>query len=240
MKTERKTWSAGRCIASQAACCRLLAAKLVLHCSLLVTFLLFTVHYSLFTGVAFASQADSEVLRIQKAYQNIKDIKGNFLQKSHIKDLKRTDSYKGNFFIKAGNMKWQYSGKEPQTVYITGEDIIIYLANEKQAFKARFDRATYGQAPIALLGGFGNIKKEFDVSLKSENKLILKPKTELGNISQIELSLSSDGFPIKSLEIIDSLSNKIEIFLSDVKINSGLADKIFKFSPPEGVNVISQ
>ena len=144
-------------------------------------------------------------------------------------------------------MRWEYKEKNLQTVYITGDNIIIYQKKEKQAFKARFDRTTYGQAPIALLGGFGNIRNEFDVSIKpaikteeSAVRLLLKPKKPMGNILNIELQTSNDEFPIESLTIIDTLSNRIDISLKDVKINTNLKDRIFEFSPPEGVNILEQ
>lgn len=210
-------------------------SKKKIYYLLFVIFLLFTFFYSL-----PASWADDEVSRIQKAYENIKDIKGNFIQKSYIKDLKRTDTYKGRFFIKSPKMRWEYRGDKPQIVYIRGDDIIIYQKDEKQAFKTKFDRATYGQAPIALLSGFGNIKNEFDISVKSEQKLLLKPKKPMGNIVSVEITLASEGFPIESLAIIDTLSNRIDIYLKDVKINTELNDKLFEFSPPEGVTVLQQ
>ncbi|GER94125.1 outer membrane lipoprotein carrier protein LolA [hot springs metagenome] len=194
----------------------------------------------LYCNFCFASQVDDEVARIQKAYENIKDIKGSFIQKSYIKDLKRTDTYKGQFFIKSPKMRWEYKGDKPQIVYITGEDIIIYQKKEKQAFKTKFDKASYGQAPIALLSGLGDIKNEFDVSVKSEQKLLLKPKKPMGNIVSVEITTSSEEFPIESLSIIDALSNRIDIYLKDVKINTELKDRLFEFSPPEGVNVLQQ
>ncbi|HAK88526.1 MAG TPA: hypothetical protein DHV16_05785 [Nitrospiraceae bacterium] len=201
-----------------------------------ITICLFTI----FSLLPFAlCHADNQVEKIQKAYENIKDIRGNFIQKSHIKDLKRTDTYKGEFFIKSKEMRWEYKGDKPQTVYINGDDIIIYQKKERQAFKAKFDRATYGQAPIALLGGFGNIDNEFNVSTKND-RLILKPKKPMGNISHIELLPSNGEFPIESLAIIDTLSNRVEIHLKDVKINTDLKDKIFEFSPPENVNILRQ
>ncbi len=183
--------------------------------------------------------ADDEVARIQKAYEGIKDIKGNFVQKSYIKDLKRTDTYSGQFFIKPPKMKWEFKGEKPRTVYITGEDIFIYQKQEKQVFKARFDRATYGQSPIALLGGFGNINKEFDVSIK-KGRLILKPRKPMGTIVQIELTLSDGVFPIEALSILDTAFNKIDITLKDVRTNTGLGDRIFEFTPPEDATVIQR
>ncbi len=192
--------------------------------------------FFIFLSTCFAGD---EVARIQKAYENIKDIEGDFVQKSYIKDLKRTDTYSGQFFIKPPKMKWEFKGDKPQTVYITGEDILIYQKKEKQVFKAKFDRATYGQSPIALLGGFGDINKEFVVSMK-KGRLILKPRTPMGIIVQIELTLSDGVFPIEALSVLDTASNKVDITLKDVRINTGLGDRIFAFKPPEDATVIQR
>jgi outer membrane lipoprotein carrier protein len=208
-----------------------LILKLLLYC-----FTLLLPYYNF----CFASEVNDGILRIQKAYENIKDMEGEFIQKSYIKDLKRTDTYEGQFFIKPPKMRWEYKGDKSQIVYISGDEIIIYQIKEKQAFKTRFDRETYGQAPIALLSGFGNIKKEFEVSKKSEKTLILKPKRPMGNIVSIEIILSDKEFPIGSITVIDSLSNKIDIYLKNIKINTALKNKLFEFSPPEGTTIIHQ
>lgn len=187
----------------------------------------------------FAFSMDNEITKIQKFYENTKDIRGSFIQKSYIKDLKRTDTYKGQFFIKSSKMKLEYKGEKPQFVYINGDEIIIYQKNQKQVFKGRFDRATYGQTPIALLNGFADIKNDFDIATKN-NKLLLKPKKPMGNISTIEISTSDSEFPIESMTITDRLSNRIDIHLKDVKVNTGFKDSVFEFKPPEGVTVLQQ
>jgi outer membrane lipoprotein carrier protein len=192
-----------------------------------------------FCSLLFADVADDEVARIQKAYETIKDIKGDFVQKSYIKDLKRTDTYSGQFYIKPPKVKWEFQGDKPQAVYITGEDILIYQKKEKQVFKTKFDRATYGQAPIALLGGFGDINKEFNVSMK-KGKLLLKPKKPMGVIVQIEVTPSNGAFPIEALTILDTASNKINITLKDVRTNTGFGERVFAFTPPEDVTVLQQ
>jgi outer membrane lipoprotein carrier protein len=190
-------------------------------------------------SVSLAATADEEAAKIQKAYENIKDVKGDFVQKSYIKDLKKTNTYSGQFFIKPPRMKWEFRGEKPQVVYVDNDEIIIYQKMEKQAFKTKFDRATYGQAPIALLGGFGDIRKEFDVSMKN-NRLVLKPKKQMGIITERELTLSQGDFPIEALSILDTATNRIDITLKNVRINTGLSERTFSFNPPEGVTVIEQ
>ena len=139
---------------------------------LLVSFLL--------APVLFAHAEDDQVTKIQKAYEGIKDIKGNFVQKSFIKDLKRTDIYNGRFFIKPPKMKWEYTGDRPQVIYVSGNEIIIYQKKENQVIRSKFDRATYGQAPISLLAGFGNIRQEFDIISDTPDRVVIKPKKTYG------------------------------------------------------------
>jgi outer membrane lipoprotein carrier protein len=189
--------------------------------------------------LTFADDSVDEVARIQKAYEGIKDIKGDFVQKSYIKDLKRTDTYSGQFFIKPPKMKWEFKGDRSPAVYITGDDILIYQKKEKQVLKTKFDRANYGQAPIALLGGFGDINKEFDVSMK-KGSLLLKPRKPMGVIAHIELTPSYGVFPIEALTIFDTASNRIDITLKDVRINTGLGERVFSFTPPADATVIQQ
>jgi outer membrane lipoprotein-sorting protein len=62
----------------------------------------------------------------------------------------------------------------------------------------------------------------------------------MGNISTIELSTSDSEFPIESMTIIDRVSNRIDIHLKDVKVNTGFKDSVFEFKPPEGVTIFQQ
>jgi len=181
--------------------------------------------------------ADDEAARIQEAYRNISDMKAGFVQKNYMKDLGRTDTYKGVLFIKRpSKMRWQYKGEKPQEIIINNDKILIYNKAEKQAFKSVFNRQTYGQAPVALLSGFGNVKEEFNITQKNK-KLILVPKNPMGNIVSVEIETSDEDFPIKSFIINDMRSNRIEIRLKNVELNTGIKDAVFDFSLPEGVNI---
>ena len=203
---------------------------------MLSVFLLFTADMVL-PADSSSSGPDDNVEKIQKAYEKIKDMHGSFTQKNTIKDLNKTDTYKGEFFIKQPlRMKWIYTGKAAQDIFISNETVLIYNKGDKQAYKGKFDRATFGQTPIALLSGFGNIRQEFSISGKG-NSLLLKPKSPLGNITSISIKLSDDKFPIQSFLIQDGSSNVIEITLKEVSTNTGLKDTLFEFSVPKGVNV---
>jgi len=195
---------------------------------------------ALLCASASALGGDSAVEKIQRAYENIKDIKGEFVQKSQIRDLKRTDTFTGTFVIKMpSQMRWQYNDEKKRhftEVLIARDELLIYQKEEKQVFKGKFDSDSYGQAPIALLTGFAHINREFTVTEKN-GKLLLKPRKGMGSVVSIEITPSDGEFPIDSLTIIDRRSNSIRITLKDVRINSGVKESLFSFSPPQGVSV---
>ena len=156
---------------------------------------------------------DDEVARIQEAYRNISDMKAGFVQKNYMKDLGRTDTYKGVLFIKRpSKMRWEYKGDKPQEIIINNDKILIYKKAEKQAFKSAFSRQTYGQAPCCPSERFWKRKGGIQHNQKNK-KLILVPKNPMGNIVSVEIETSDEDFPIKSFIINDMRSNRIEIQL---------------------------
>ncbi len=200
----------------------------------------FAIVLCLFSRPSFGSDsADPAVEKIEKAYGGLKDIKGNFVQKSFIKDLDRTDTFRGTFIMKMpSRMRWQYRGGDKQNteVVINNDEMIIYQKQEKQAFKGRFDRETYGQAPIALLSGFSDIRKEFEIT-KKDGRLLLKPRKPMGNVLSLEITPSDRDFPIGSLTIFDRRSNRIDITFTDITVNTGVAESAFDFSLPKGASM---
>ncbi len=136
-------------------------------------------------------------------------------------------------------MKWIYRGNTSQEVTVNNDRVLIFKKDDNQAYKTMFDRTTYGQTPLALLSGFGDLKEEFNISGEG-NTLVLNPKKPMSNISSIKIMMSERDFPIRSFTIQDEYSNIIEIELKDIGINTGLKDSLFEFSVPEGVNIYDQ
>jgi len=201
-------------------------------------FLVLTLAFT--STISLAAGTDDAVARIQKAYEGIKDMKGAFVQKNVIKDLNKTDTYTGDFFIKRPlKMKWAYKGKASQDLLISNDTVVIYKKGDNQAYRSKFNKETYGQSPVVLLTGMGNIREEFAVT-GTEKVLTLKPKKSMAGIVSITLHLSDADFPIKGFTIQDGRSNTVEIELKDIRINSNIKDSLFDLNLPKGVNVYEQ
>lgn len=190
--------------------------------------------------IAWAASVEDNIVLVEDAYKKISDIKGSFLQKNHIVEINRTDTYDGRFVIGIpSRMRWTFMGEHVQEVIITGREIIVYQEKEHQAFKRAFDRNNYGQVPVALISGLGDLRADFDISA-AERGLMLKPKGTIGSVVTVELVLGKGEFPIERIIITDKFSNTVDITLRDVRTNTGLKGTEFVFTPPDGVAVHEQ
>ncbi|MDA8325688.1 MAG: outer membrane lipoprotein carrier protein LolA [Nitrospiraceae bacterium] len=196
---------------------------------------------ALFISV-FAMGAEGAALpeaaaRIQSAYRQIRDASGSFEQKSYLKDLGKTETYGGDFMIKLpSRMRYIYKTGSQDQVIIMKDTVIIYQKKENQVLKGKFDAGTYGTAPVAFLSGLGDIERDFRVTEK-KGELILKPKDPMSGITFIEVEPSNGAFPVKSFRIHDRYANTVQITLKDVRLNRGIKDSAFEFTPPAGTSV---
>ncbi|MEJ5227849.1 outer membrane lipoprotein carrier protein LolA [Thermodesulfovibrio sp.] len=204
-------------------------AKLIMGIGLLITFL--------FTGLLYAQE--DTLARLESAYKNIKDANGSFIQTSYIKELDKVQKFRGKFFIKEDKIRWQYTGDFSQTVYLDKDTLVIYDRARQQAIKTNFNPQKYGQLPIALLTRMAVIDRDFEIRQKSEDNLLLIPKTKMGNIKTIEIFLQEEPFPIKSMKVTDSSDNSLKIEFNSVKINTNLKDSIFKFIPKKDDTILT-
>jgi len=181
---------------------------------------------------------DTALSKLNKAYKNINDASGSFIQTSYIKDLDKTQKFKGRFFIKGDKIRWQYEGEFPQVIFLNRETLIVYDRKRKQAIQSIFSEEKYGQLPIALLSRMADFEKDFEITEKSENTLILIPKTKMGNIKKIEITIQDEDFPIKLLKVTDTSANTVRIDFYSVTINKNLKDSLFQFIPKKDDTVL--
>ncbi|MBI4848942.1 MAG: outer membrane lipoprotein chaperone LolA [Nitrospirae bacterium] len=212
--------------------------NLVTRHLLFVTVFLLVTFYSSLVTVVHAATADEIVQGMQKRFAEIRDVKGSFSQTSYLKDLERTETYSGTFFIKKPSLlMWEYKTPRDEKVIINGTETWIYKKAQKQAIKTKFSKEAFSQVPIALLNSLENLSADFNAKLMEKDMLDLDPKHRIGFIKEIHLKPDSRNFPIKTLKVFDTYGNIITIELKDVQVNTKLDDALFIFTPPQGVEV---
>ncbi len=201
-------------------------------------YLLMSILVLLSISLTYSEETDELLEKIEGSYKKISDMVADFEQKSVLVELKKSVTYKGRLYVKIpSRFRWIYSGNDSQEVFINDDTLIIYNKKENQAIKSLFSKEKFGSVPISILGGLGDMKKDFYVS-KTDGKIILKPRTPIPGIMSIELTSSESDFPVKRMKITDTNKNTIEITLKNVRVNTGLDDSLFIFNPSEKVRII--
>ena len=178
--------------------------------------------------------------RLQSSLKGIKTLTGTFVQKTYMKDIDRTQVFKGRFYMKSPDkMKWVYTSKSTDVVYILGEKLIIYQPEENQAFITKTEGMGLSASPLRILLAKDLSKMDFLIT-ESEDSIILTPKKDELMIKKIKLTISPKEHLIKKIELIDASGNQTVIEINNYSINPDIDSSVFQFHPPKGTTIVNQ
>jgi outer membrane lipoprotein carrier protein len=194
-------------------------------------------------GVAWA--ADTKPRDIQSTYDKVRDLSAEFVHTIQFAEFESRSVSSGKFFFKrgAGNgkMRWDYEKPQPSQIFIDGESVLHYSPENRQVMKGRLQTAS--SLPLRLLSGGGRLDRDFQVVTDdAPDTLRLIPKEKLSGITQIKARtapLPSLGGPIfTEVALHEDNGNVVTFSFEKIRVNQGLADDLFRFIPPKGVEVI--
>jgi outer membrane lipoprotein carrier protein len=198
---------------------------------------------SVWSFAAESNSADSIVDRLQKSYDTTVDFIADFRQETEVKTLNRTLKAAGKVsFKRPGKMFWRYDEPKGQFVLADGKHLYFYQPEQNQVIKSPLKNAFRGDIPLSFLLGLGNLKKEFNATLKSteENNYVLRlePKGEAGGFSEILLAVNKSSFDIIWVSIRDAAANLTTIRFSGMRKGVALNDSLFQVQIPKGADVV--
>lgn len=157
--------------------------------------------------------------------------------------------------------RWEYRKPSVQEIISDGHMMWVYIPENRQVIESDISQVNgqQGQNPITFLSGLGNLSHDFLINWAAEKTdpagdylLLLKPQEESQFIQQIEVVVSHEAvsewqeqqktgtiFPIRVTQITDSSGNRTTIEFHDVQVNQHLADELFSFQRPEGVELVN-
>lgn len=168
--------------------------------------------------------------------------------------------------VPRAKFRWEYKQPTVQEIVSDGKTIWVYLPENAQVIRSEIDPASQvrGNDPVTFLADLGNLSHDFAIdwgSPKNDDEgnyvLELTPRQPSNLIQRLVIvvdrkvvlrgrssaksdrrSEKSPVFPIRSTTVYDPNGNSTLIEFSDIRVNRGLSDQVFEFSPPEGVEVI--
>ena len=144
-------------------------------------------------------------------------------------------------FSRPDKFRWEYDKPYEQLIVGDGTRVWLYDKDLNQVTVRRFDRAL-GSSPAALLAGSSEIDKDYNVTGMSSRDgldwLEAVPRTRDTAFERILLGFGKSG--LEAMELRDQFGQITVIKFSTIERNAKLAPELFRFTPPKGVDVISE
>jgi len=144
-------------------------------------------------------------------------------------------------FSRPGRFRWEYNKPYEQSIVGDGSRVWIYDKDLNQVTVRKLDRAL-GASPAALLAGSNEIEKIYVLKAAGSERgldwLEAVPRTQDTAFERIRLGLGKTG--LEAMELKDQFGQTTVIKFSELQRNVKIAPESFKFTPPKGVDVISE
>lgn len=195
-------------------------------------------------GPSPASDADLArglLRRVEERHAATADLVARFSQSYRSGLLGREVVERGVVSVKRpGRMRWEYKHPEPKLFVSDGRTFYFYVPADKQVIVAKQDdeRSLAGR----LLSGKGGLLDEFEPTLEEpleEGVLRLKltPRRQQPDVERAFVDVEPSG-RIRSILLEDMQGNRTRFRFENVRENTGLPDRLFRFEVPPGVEVI--
>jgi outer membrane lipoprotein carrier protein len=188
--------------------------------------------------------ADVDVQRtlkgVEDRYNRAKTIRLTFTETYTAQRTKRTE--KGELYLrKPGRMRWEYTSPAGKLYVSDGKYLFSYVPEEKRADKMNMKETEDLRAPLAFLLGrlhFEDDFKEFRAQAQDHGVFITAiPKSDKMPYAEVSF-LTGPDFVIRRLVVKGHDNSVIEFLFENEKINPAIADSMFHFAPPPGVEYV--
>jgi outer membrane lipoprotein carrier protein len=195
------------------------------------------------SSAADSNPADAVIDALQKSYDATTDFVADFRQDTEVKTLNRTMKANGKLtFKRPGKMFWRYEEPKDQFVITDGKHLYFYQPDQNQVVKTPLKNAFRGDIPLSFLLGLGNLKKDFNATLKSsdesQNVLRLEPKGEAGGFSEVLVGVSKSASDIVWVSVRDAAGNLTTLRFTNMRKGVGVNDSLFQVKIPNGADVV--
>ena len=202
----------------------------------------------LFVMVAPAAQAETAKEALAHFVDGVQSLSSHFEQVQRNERGENLQTTSGRMWLSRatsaaadanGKFRWSYEKPYQQLMVCDGMKIWQYDPDLAQVTVRPAGEALAG-TPAQLLSRKSTLTDEFIVEDAGEHRgtrgVRLKPKSADSDFKSIELWLHN-GTPMRMV-FSDQLGGSTEVSFSDIKVNAKLDESLFRFTPPQGAEVV--
>jgi len=199
-------------------------------------------------AVAPDSPAVELATALQKRYDGIRDFSADFEHAYRGGVLRKQIVEHGHVLIKRpGMMRWHYAAPDEKLFVSDGVKLYSYIPQDKQVYVGTVPPDNRATTPALFLAGKGNLLRDFTSSLvqpaagmpAGTRALKLVPTSPQQDYDWLILEVAPN-LELRGLVTIDAQGGESSFSFTNLKENTGLADKDFTFKIPRGVDVVTE
>ena len=180
---------------------------------------------------------------IEAAYRAMHDMQAGFEQQT----LRAGFEQQGRGtvrFKKGGLMRWEYTAPEAQQIILDGNTLWVYQPDERQVMKNSY-QVLPSNLVTDLFQGRINLQRTFRVSFAppevpcetGERVLDLVPVEPTPTAARVRVWVDPCRSVLTATTVQDAFGTTTTMRFRDIVINGGIADDMFHFEVPPGVDL---
>jgi len=181
---------------------------------------------------------------LQKKYDAIRDFSADFVHHAEGGVLRKKATERGKLYVKKpGRMRWDYTAPEKKEFVSDGRRMYLHVPADRQVMVSPVPEADQATTAVLFLVGKGSLTRDFAVTFGEGGgpdtySLKLQPKLPERDYDWLQIVVDRTTLQIRSLAAADARGGRSTFVFSNFKENPGLADKLFVFKMPRGVDVV--
>lgn len=189
-------------------------------------------------GLSLSAHA-SGIEALQKFNQDSNGLSGSFTQT--VTSKKKTQTSSGTFkILRPGYFRWDYTKPYQQVIVGDSKTVWLYDPELKQVTK-KSQAEALGDSPAAILSDRNALGSSYTLKEDGNQNGIdwvkATPKSSNAGYQYIRLGFKNNQ--LNGMQLRDSFGNNTNITFASLNNNPNVSAADFKFTPPKGVDVLS-
>ncbi len=184
---------------------------------------------------------------LQRKYDRVRDFSADFVHSYHGGVLRKEAVERGTVLIrKPGLMRWTYTSPERKIFVSDGARFYAYIPDDRQVIVSPIPTADQATTPALFLAGKGSITRDFVAAFPpapdpspDTYTLTLTPRKPEAEYDSLTLVVDRASLAIRKLVTHDAQGGQSTFTFTNLRENTGIPDKEFRFTIPRGVDVIT-
>ena len=188
------------------------------------------------------SVAGEGTKRLEHFLGNLKTMQASFVQTLKSPKKEELERSEGQLLLTRPNrFRLTYEAPFEQLIIADGRKMWLYDKDlEQVTVKPQDD--SIGSSPASLLAGSKPLHEEFRVEELGLHEgfewLNLYPKAPDASFDYIRVAM--DGKLLRAIEMVDGFGQQTRLYFDKIVLNKAIKKSRYKFTPPDGVDVIGE